>query len=232
MTTKPNMELATALVSTLPTNHPGLFNPWHDRCEGDTALNSAEARILRLAQHLACKPKVLVLGEASGYQGMRRSGMAFTSEFQLLNGKVPRVPAPAGRLTERDNPYVEPSATIVWRTLRELGLQDEAVLWNALPMHPFKPVAHKSGEVLTRHQEVTQFDTNRTPTKDELVLGGDAMRILVQAFPRAKVVAVGRSCEKLLALLGIQCAAQIRHPAYGGATDFARGLAAVAGTIK
>lgn len=209
MPTTPNMELATALVSSLPAGHPALFNPWHDPCPGDTALNGASERLMRLALHLACKPKVIVVGEASGYQGMRRSALAFTSEFQLVNGMVPRIPAPAGRLTERRLPYKEPSATIVWRTLRELGIEEKAILWNALPLHPFKPGKN---------------DSNRTPTHEELVLGGDAMRMLVQAFPRAKVVAVGRSSEKLLEILGVKTAGQVRHPANGGATKFAEGM--------
>lgn len=208
-----NRHLAEQLVLSLPHNHPGLFNPWVDACLGDTPLNGAEQRLARLAQHLSCEPEFLVVGEASGYLGMRRSALAFTSEKLLLDGAIPRVSAPAGRLTDRRLPFSEPSATIVWRTLKAAGIAESTVLWNALPMHPFKP-----GSV----------DTNRTPTDQELMLGAPAMRLMVEAFPRARVIAVGRKAELLLDRMGIAVAGQVRHPANGGATAFANGLAALA----
>jgi hypothetical protein len=205
-------ELAEKLVATLPTGLPSLFNPWMDPCEGDTELNNSEARISRLALHLACVPEFLVVGEASGYVGMRRSAIAFTSERLLLEGVIPRIPAAAGRLTTRRLPYSEQSATIVWKALYRLGIAEETILWNALPMHPFEP-----GNV----------DSNRTPTDAELMKGEMAMRILVDAFPRSKVVAVGRKSETLLHKMGIATVKQVRHPANGGATEFVQGMASV-----
>lgn len=209
-----NRALAERLVATLPAGLQGLFNPWADPCPGDTALNGPEARLGRLARHLACEPEFLIVGEASGYLGMRRSAIAFTSERLLLEGAIPRVPAPAGRLTTRRLPYSEPSATIVWKTLKRLGIAEQTILWNALPMHPFKP---------------GNFESNRTPTDAELMQGAAAMRLLAEAFPHAKLVAVGRKSELLLKTMGVPIAGQVRHPANGGATDFARGLQAIAG---
>lgn len=205
----PNLALARALIATLPFGVPGLFNPWGDPCPGDTELNGPEDRIVRLALHLACEPEFLIVGEASGYLGMRRSALAFTSERLLLEGAIPRVPAPAGRLTDRALSYSEPSSTIVWKTLKRLGIADKTVMWNALPMHP-----HKPGDAAT----------NRTPTDVELMQGAPAMRLLLAAFPGVKVVVVGRKSELLLAQMGIPTAGQVRHPAYGGATAFAEGL--------
>lgn len=206
------IDLARRLVRTLPTGLPGLFNVWLDPCPGDTELNLPEARLRRLAAHLACDPKYLVVGEASSYLGMRRSGIPFTSERLLLEGAIPRVSAPVGRLTTRHLPYSEPSATIVWRTLKALGIAEKTVLWNALPMHPFRP---------------GNAESNRTPTDAELMRGEPAMRLLVDAFPKAKVVAVGRKAEMLLHAMGISTAGQVRHPANGGATKFASGMASL-----
>jgi hypothetical protein len=166
-----------------------------------------------LAAHLDCEPEFLIVGEASGYLGMRRSALAFTSERLLLEGAIPRIPAPPGRLTTRTLPYSEPSATIVWKSLYRLGIAERTILWNALPMHPFRP-----GDV----------DSNRTPTDAELMQGAPSMRLLVKAFPNVKVVAVGRKSEALLAGMGVLTAGQVRHPANGGATAFARGLSALA----
>jgi len=205
----PNRLLAETLVATLPAGVPGLFNPWVDPCPGDTVLNGPEARLCRLAQHLACEPEFLIVGEASGYLGMRRSAIAFTSERLLLEGAIPRVPAPSGRLTDRTLSYSEPSATIVWKTLKQLGIAEKTILWNALPMHPYKP-----GDAAS----------NRTPTDIELMQGAPAMRLLLAAFQGVKVVAVGRKSELLLGQMGISTAGQVRHPANGGATAFAEGL--------
>lgn len=204
-----NWNLAESLVASLPCGVAGLFNPWVDPCPGDTGLNQPRARLERLAQHLSCEPDFLLVGEASGYQGMRRSALAFTSERLLLEGAIPRVPAPAGRLTSRALPYSEPSATIVWRTLRRLGIADRVVLWNALPLHPHKP---------------GNFESNRTPSNAELEQGAAAMRLMRAAFPEARIVAIGRKAEHLLESLGVPTAGCIRHPANGGATAFAAGL--------
>lgn len=208
-----NRELAERLVAAVPHNLPGLFNPWLDCGPDDTVLNGTEARIGRLAAHLACEPELICVGEAAGWIGMKRAAIAFTSERLLLDGAIPRVPVPSGRLTTRRLPYSEPSATIVWKTLKLLGIAERTVLWNALPLHPFKP-----GEP----------ETNRTPTDAELLQGAPALRVLVEAFPKAKVVAIGRKSELLLQRMGMQTAGQVRHPANGGATEFAQGLATLA----
>lgn len=50
------------------------------------------------------------------------------------------------------------------------------------------------------------------------------MRLLVQRFPQAKLVAVGRKSEGLLANMGVSVEGAVRHPANGGATEFSRGL--------
>lgn len=210
-------DLAERLVAAVPSGLPHLFNPWVDPCPGDTLFNTPEARVTRLAQHLDCEPEFVVVGEASGYLGMRRSAIAFTSERLLLKGSIPRVPAPAGRLTDRRLSYSEPSATIVWKTLKRLGIAEKTILWNALPMHPYRP-----GEP----------ESNRTPTDAELMMGEGAMRLLSQAFPHAKVVAVGRKSELLLQRMGVATVGQVRHPANGGATAFAEGLAVIAEARK
>jgi hypothetical protein len=207
-----NKQLADALVKTLPSRKAGLFNPWTDHCAHDTEINGPEQRRIRLAQHLDCEAKLILVGEAPGYQGCRYSGIGFTSERLLLEGKIPRVEIPVDRLTLRQSPFSEPSATIVWRELYAMGVQEMTILWNALQLHPYR---------------VGQPWSNRTPTKTELTMGHAAMKLLRTAFPKAKIVAIGRNAEKLLADTGIVADAAVRHPANGGATLFAKGLAQV-----
>ena len=129
-----------------------------------------------------------------------------------MEGVIPRVSQPRGRLSTRETSFAEPSATIVWKTLYQLRLQDDVVPWNALQMHP-----HRPGEPWT----------NRTPTAAELAHGGPGLKILLDAFPTARVVAIGRKAAELLADSGIQAAATVRHPANGGAREFASGMEAL-----
>lgn len=209
----PNRALAHALVATLPYGRTGLFNPWRDRCAGDTQVNTPEAKLERLAEHLDCNPRFILVGEAPGYAGCRHSGVAFTSERLILEGGVPRVTRATQRLTHRNLPFSEQSATIVWKALKHFGIEEETILWNALQLHPFKAGNDHS---------------NRTPTAAELALGAPAMKLLSEAFPRAKVIAVGRNAEALLQTMGVCPAGAVRHPANGGATQFAQGIGQLA----
>ncbi|MBT1070165.1 uracil-DNA glycosylase [Pelotalea chapellei] len=204
------MSLAERLISTLPVGLPDLFNPWHEHCPHEIADDGPAARLERLALHLDCNPAFILVGEAVGYQGCRYSGIAFTSERLLGEGSIPRIPAPAGRLSMRRLPFSEPSATIVWKTLQNLGIAERTILWNALQLHPHKPGNPWS---------------NRTPTPQEMEYGAPALKLLINSFPTARIVAVGKKSEGLMVNMGIIPAATVRHPANGGATLFAAGIA-------
>lgn len=203
------LSFARALVETLPFDRPGLFNPWRNRCPHDAAGNGPAEKLDRLALHLDCDPEFILAGEAPGYQGCRYSGIAFTSERLLGEGAIPRIPALTSRLSTRRLPFSEPSATIVWKTLHQLGIAERTILWNAMQLHPYRS---------------DDLWSNRTPTPSEISLGEPALRMLTEAFPNARVVAVGKKSEGLLREMGIPIAGSVRHPANGGATKFAAGL--------
>lgn len=202
--------LAASLVETLPSGLDGLFNPWKDHCPHDAEGNGPAEKLARLARHLDCDPAFILAGEAPGYAGCRYSGIAFTSERLLGEGAIPRLPALSGRLSTRRLPFSEPSATIVWKTLYRLGIAERTILWNALQLHPYRP-----GELWS----------NRTPTPSEISLGEPALRLLIEAFPSARIIAVGKKSQGLLEGMGVPTAGAVRHPANGGATEFAAGLA-------
>ncbi len=204
--------LARRLAATLPSGKPGLFNPWADHCPHDAAGNGPQEKLARLALHLDCEPAFILAGEAPGYQGCRYSGIAFTSERLLGEGAIPRIAALPRRLSTRRLPFSEPSATIVWKTLYRLGIAERTILWNAMQLHP-----HRADNLWS----------NRTPTPGEIALGEPAMRMLIAAFPQARIVAVGKKAEGLLAGMGVRVAGAVRHPANGGATEFASGLQAL-----
>jgi len=143
----------------------------------DSAMRRARLRAYLDARADA---RTILVGEAAGYRGARVSGLPFTSERQLTG----RGPA-------------EASATIVQRVLRELGIEDDVLLWNVVPTHPGTPAS------------------NRPPTHEEI----EAARPFLEELARGRrVLAVGRLAA---AVLG---APYLRHPSHGGASAFAAGV--------
>lgn len=207
------MRLVESLVAALPVDAPSLFNPWRQSCEYDAPENTLAAKKRRLAHHLDCDARWILIGEAPGYQGCRYSGVAFTSEKLLMDGTIPRI-APIGyRVTRRERAFKEPSARVVWDTLHHLGIAEDTVLWNALQLHPFQPGRPFS---------------NRTPLKHELAYGVAALEILLNHFRDAKVVAVGKKADAQLSRAGVSGYHAVRHPSMGGASKFTAQLGAIA----
>lgn len=135
----------------------------------------------RLGDYLERRARatMLLVGEAAGWRGARVSGLPFTSERQLTGA------GPA-----------EATATIVQRTLAELGIADDVLLWNAVPTHP-----HRPGDACS----------NRPPTRAEVAAGHPFLERLAAG---RRVLAVGHVAG---GALGIP---SIRHPSHGGARAF------------
>jgi uracil-DNA glycosylase len=190
------------LLTEVGTN---VFNPWTGHDAGtDAASDAAARRLLRLKAHMGIEARFILVGEAAGYQGCHVTGMAFTSERLIAAGVIPRVPASVERLSTRHLPWSEPSATIVWKALHELGMAETTLLWNAYPWHPHKPGNRQS---------------NRTPTPTERAAGLPVLEALLKAQPAAQLFAVGRNAEASLRDINL-AATPLRHPAMGGATQF------------
>ncbi|NID14686.1 uracil-DNA glycosylase [Luteibacter yeojuensis] len=189
-----------------------VFDPWNAVSADDIAPDAIAGRRERLRRHLSLSaPKLLLVGEAPGYQGTRVTGSPFTSEALLLEDGVPRIGRLAGRLTSRRLPWREPSSTIVWRALRDAGIAGQTLLWGAFPWHPFADVPL----------------SNRPPNGPEKALGAVWLEKLIAALPRVTVVAVGNVAADALRGIGVE-AAKIRHPSNGGATAFRAGIAGLA----
>ena len=170
----------------------------------DDVPGAAAIRLENLRAYLAERPgaDVVCLGEAGGYQGMRWSGIAFTSERDLQRWGAPY------RTTCAARTWSEPSGTIVHKVLAELGAEDRVILWNTVPTHP-----HRPGEPLS----------NRRPTIAEVEAGAPlAMRLVELVRPRT-VVAVGRIAESVLPA----GTAYVRHPANAGGPAFREGMRAI-----
>ncbi len=179
------------------------YNPW------SYDLKSNEIRRDNLISYLKMmmknNTKILLVGEAPGYRGTRKTGTPFSPEKIILTN-------PFFKLDEKfsveniENPMGEASATVVWRVMDELKFYP--LFWAAFPFHPHKPGNPES---------------NRTPTKQEIMVGQKFIKELIDMFSITKVVALGRAGEKTLNEMGIETSF-IRHPSHGGATLFRAGM--------
>ncbi len=170
-----------------------------------------------LALAVADPPELLLIAEAPGYRGARRTGIPFTSDDLLVRGVAPLAmfgPEQGFALAEHDGKLLrEQTATIVWRTLAHLKVR--AVGWNAYPFHPHR---------------ANQPQSNRTPRSSELREGQSFLLQFRALFPTLPVLAMGNSAHRALTWLAIPHH-KIRHPAQGGAQLFARGLQAFVATL-
>ena len=146
---------------------------------------------------------VVAVGEAAGYQGMRWSGIAFTSEFDLL-----RWGHPYRRSSRRPRPWKEPSGTIVQGVLEDMGAERRVILWNTVPTHP-----HLADQPLS----------NRRPSRPEVAGGLTYVQRLIDIVQPRVLVGVGRIAAETLGSRAVY----VRHPAQSGATAFRAGMRAL-----
>ena len=180
------------------------FNQFRETSPDDVP-DAPAIRLANLRRYLEERDQadVLAIGEAAGYQGMRWSGIAFTSEFDLL-----RWGDPYRRSSQRPRPWKEPSGTIVHDVLDEVGAERQVILWNTVPTHP-----HLSGEPLS----------NRRPTRPEVAAGLVYAERLIDILRPRLVVGVGRIAADTVG----NGAVYVRHPAQSGATAFRTGMRAL-----
>lgn len=211
-------------IFSLKNSPQGLFNPWYHRDEEHDEIPEApEIRRNQLKTYLSERvesAKYLFIAEALGYQGGHFTGIAMTSERILLGHQEPKYGVRPDHVFQSAEPkrtscptvigkgMSEPTATIMWGALIDLGINPyEVVLWNAIPWHPYKP---EKGLL-----------SNRTPTTEELEAGLEHLQSFMNLFNNVKMVAVGRKCELSLSQLNVDHI-PVRHPANGGAPKFRR----------
>jgi hypothetical protein len=191
-----------ALLRDLPTVTIGAtFNQFRDAGPDDVP-NAPAIRLANLQHYLEERREgdVIAVGEAAGYQGMRWSGIAFTSEFDLL-----RWGHPYRRSSRRPRPWKEPSGTIVHGLLGELAAEQRVILWNTVPTQP-----HLPGKPLS----------NRRPTLAEITDGLVYAKRLIEIMQPRLLVGVGRIATQALGSRAVY----VRHPAQSGATAFRAGM--------
>jgi uracil-DNA glycosylase len=182
------------------------FNQFRDAGRDDVP-DAAALRRANLRFYLEQRrgADIVAVGEAAGYQGMRWSGIAFTSERDLLRWGSPYRP------TCRTRVWSEPSGTIVHGLLEARRAESRVILWNTVPTHP-----HQPGKPLS----------NRRPTVSEITAGRKLTEHFLDLVRPRVLIAVGRIAQAALATMH-RDARYVRHPANAGATAFRQQMAAV-----
>jgi hypothetical protein len=182
-----------------------VFNPYADACPIYDTADSAfiRRRNLELVIDAAISQGIdsMWIARDLGYRGGRRTGLALTDEVHLFwHAKLLATP-PLMQATQ--GPVLaERTATIVWRALRLIDCP--IFLWNVFPFHPHQPSDSMS---------------NRCHTKAERTACQELNSWLIETLHPKKVIAIGRDAQAAMVELGIS-SVQIRHPSYGGQSEF------------
>jgi uracil-DNA glycosylase len=169
----------------------------------DDVEGAAAVRVTNLHAYLTQRRNagILVIGGAATHGGSRWSGIAFTSERDLVRWGEPfRATCAVRRWSER-------ASVAVHNVLEEAGVEHRVILWNVVPTVPYVPGRPRSG---------------RRPTATEIELGVEfvsQLRALVE--PRV-VIAVGKLAHEVLGA----DVTHIHHPSTTDPSVFAGELGA------
>ncbi len=194
-------------ITILKSNHGvNLFNPYTDICPINDKPNGNDIRSSNLRKFLEKLDTMnsMLVGEAPGHLGCRRTGYAFTDELtfplaeELFGIKDLQVATTGGKNKEN-------SAKFMWGVIKQI--KNPPMLWNIVPYHPEDP---KSKNYPL---------SNRAPTKAEFELSKGAIQYLLDHGDFDKIIAIGNKAETYLTKIGYDVT-KIRHPSFGGSNIF------------
>lgn len=184
------------------------FNPYSDRCESHDRRDAPRRRAYTLSEILrrAVEEPVdaIWIGRDLGYRGGRRTGLALTDDVHMsqhakrwnleLNVERPTI----------GNAISERTAAVIWGMLENIDAR--IFLWNVFPLHP-----HDSGEPFT----------NRQHNARERRAGEELLEQLIALLRPSRIVAIGNdasaAAHRITDSVPVIC---VRHPSYGGQTQF------------
>lgn len=180
-----------------------VFNPYRE----DFKFNNLECYFEAVFNQKS--PRILLVGEALGFKGGRLTGIPFSSGELFNELPHPFLSALKPHLEiASDTLSAENTASIVWRYLAK----HEAVplFWNSFPYHPHPSRLQKK---------------NRAPKRDEIEEGAELLKMLVDVYQPEAIAGLGRAGHKCAQLILPEYdIAYIRHPSYGGKSDFIKGM--------
>lgn len=187
-------------------NFPNTFNPYRDNCIIHDKENAAKTRsdllLAIIIRANECELDSVWIGRDLGHRGGRRTGLALTDD---ANAEIHanRWGLSMERPT-KGQPLSERTATVIWDMLAMI--KEPIFLWNVFPLHP-----HKEGDPFS----------NRAHNAKERRAGEELLSELVKMLKPKRLIAVGNDAEKSLKKLSSsQSVLKVRHPSYGGQTQF------------
>ena len=161
-------------------------------------------RFFRVCSVLQFDVRLIRLGWAQSwlYRGGRRTGLALTDDLHM-HAHACRWGVTADRPTF-GLPVAERTAAVIWRILDTIP--DYIFLWNVFPLHP-----HEPGESFS----------NRAHNSLERAAGEELLAELCTMLRPKRLVAIGNDAAKSLRRIANGAEViQVRHPSYGGQSDF------------
>ncbi|GKT00810.1 uracil-DNA glycosylase [Acidovorax sp. SUPP3434] len=182
------------------------FNPYADRCPVHDFIDAPAKRAKTLSRLVeraeASEVDAIWIGRDLGYRGGRRTGLALTDDIHIAEhlarwGLTAKRPTVGEAVAER-------TAAVIWQMLSQM--QSNVFLWNVFPLHP-----HEPGNPFS----------NRQHNAAERRFGEDALAALIELLNPKRIVCIGNDAYNSLGRLrGSIPTIAVRHPSYGGQTQF------------
>ena len=182
-----------------------VFNPYRDHCRIYDYPDSAARRKRNLENFLTAAldhgVDTIWIARDLGYRGGRRTGIPLTDEKHL-----DRIGCLLGGISieraTRGPAFEERTATVVWKVITRIG--HPILLWNVFPLHPHNPGNPFSNRrhTLAERRETSVF-----------------LPDLIDMVKPKLLVAIGRDAQQALDNTNLHVVG-IRHPSYGGQSDF------------
>jgi len=182
------------------------FNPYADRCPIHDAPGAPKTRTKVLAAILQAAIDVEIdaiwIGRDLGYRGGRRTGLALTDDVHI-QAHAARWGIAAERPT-KGQAVAERTAAVIWGVLERIDAP--VFLWNVFPLHP-----HESDDPFT----------NRSHNSAERRAGEELLLQLIRLLQPRRLIAIGNDAAHVAhRMTGARDVVQVRHPSYGGQTQF------------
>lgn len=191
-----------------------VFNPYRDQCKVHDLANAPAVRRKNLRDYLAAVESLgtdtIWMGRDLGYRGGRRTGLALTDEARLPMFAA-HYPGSAPSKATKGPSVVERTATEIWALL--VRLERPPLLWNVFPFHP-----HDPNDPMTNRRFAAR-ELNEVTDLNSMLIGWLGIR---------RIVCIGQDAVTYAATFGVEVEC-VRHPSYGGVTEFRQGMQRIYG---